>query len=81
MTGGSRPATVPGAARGAGRLVAGLPPPPSMQGVLGRMRRRRHVVRHSHSMVAGGLELMSYTTRLTPGTSLMIRVEMRASTS
>ncbi len=31
------------------------------------------LVRHSHSIVAGGLLLMSYTTRLTPGTSLTIR--------
>ena len=36
---------------------------------------------YSHSMVEGGLELMSYTTRLTPGTSLTMRLEMRASTS
>jgi predicted metal-binding membrane protein len=36
---------------------------------------------HSHSMVAGGFELTSYTTRFTPRTSLMIRFEMRASTS
>ena len=36
---------------------------------------------YSHSMVAGGFELMSYTTRLTPGTSLTIRDEIFASTS
>ena len=36
---------------------------------------------YSHSMVAGGLEEMSYTTRLTPWTSLMMRLEMRARTS
>ena len=36
---------------------------------------------YSHSMVAGGLELISYVTRFTPFTSLMMRVEMRASTS
>lgn len=36
---------------------------------------------HSHSIVAGGLELMSYTARFTPRTSLITRVEMRASTS
>src|SRR5690349_8330697 len=36
---------------------------------------------HSHSIVAGGLELTSYTTRFTPFTSLMIRLEMRPSTS
>ena len=36
---------------------------------------------HSHSIVAGGLLLMSYTTRLTPCTSLMIRVLILPSTS
>ncbi len=33
---------------------------------------------HSHSIVAGGLELMSKTTRLTPRTSLVMRLEIRA---
>ena len=37
--------------------------------------------RYSHSIVAGGLLVMSSTTRLTSGTSLVIRVEIRASTS
>ncbi len=32
---------------------------------------------HSHSIVAGGFPLMSYTTRDTPRTSLMIRFETR----
>lgn len=36
---------------------------------------------HSHSIVAGGLLVMSYTTRLMPGTSATMRLEMRASTS
>ena len=36
---------------------------------------------YSHSMVAGGFELMSYVTRFTPLTSLMIRVLIRPSTS
>src|SRR4029453_555617 len=36
---------------------------------------------YSHSMVLGGLEEMSRTTRLTPFTSLMMRLEMRASRS
>ena len=36
---------------------------------------------HSHSIVAGGLLLTSYTTRFTPGTSLAIRFEISASTS
>src|SRR5438067_1478687 len=42
---------------------------------------RRRIHTHSHSIVAGGLLLMSYTTRFTPFTSLMTRVEMRASSS
>ena len=37
--------------------------------------------RHSHSMVPGGLLVTSSTTRLTSGTSLVIRVEIRAITS
>jgi len=36
---------------------------------------------YSHSMVPGGLLVMSRATRLTPGTSLVIRVEIVASTS
>ena len=36
---------------------------------------------HSHSMVPGGLEVTSSTTRLTSRTSLVMRVEIRASTS
>src|SRR5574337_28345 len=33
---------------------------------------------HSHSIVPGGLLVTSYTTRLTPPTSLMMRVAARA---
>src|SRR3989338_2193075 len=36
---------------------------------------------HSHSIVAGGFEETSYTTLFTPLTSLMIRLEIRSSTS
>ena len=36
---------------------------------------------HSHSIVAGGFELMSYTTRLTPATSLTMRDEILPRTS
>ena len=36
---------------------------------------------YSHSIVAGGLEVMSYTTRLIPFTSLTIRVDTVFSTS
>ena len=44
----------------------------------------RHIVAHSdysHSIVAGGLLVMSYTTRLTPFTSLTMRLEAAARTS
>ena len=36
---------------------------------------------YSHSIVAGGFELMSSATRLTPGISLMIRLEIVSSRS
>ena len=36
---------------------------------------------YSHSIVEGGFELMSRATRLMPRTSLMMRFEMRASSS
>lgn len=36
---------------------------------------------HSHSMVPGGLEVTSSTTRLTSRTSFVMRVEILASTS
>src|SRR5207253_2008867 len=36
---------------------------------------------HSHSIVPGGLLVMSYTTRLIPRTELMIRDDARARTS
>jgi hypothetical protein len=42
---------------------------------------RRGSFRHSHSMVPGGLLVTSSTTRLTSATSLVIRVEILASTS
>jgi hypothetical protein len=44
----------------------------------------RHPVGHepySHSIVPGGFEVTSSTTRLTSATSLVIRVEMRSRTS
>ena len=36
---------------------------------------------YSHSMVPGGLDVMSRVTRFTSRTSLVMRVEIRASTS
>ena len=47
----------------------------------GPARPSRAVSRYSHSIVAGGFDEMSSATRLTPGTSLMIRVEIVWSTS
>lgn len=38
---------------------------------------RRVLTVYSHSMVAGGFDETSYTTRFTPSTSLVMRVEMR----
>ena len=50
--------------------------------ITNNMRRIRFMLafidRYSHSMVAGGLLLISYTTRLMPFTLLMISVEMCA---
>ena len=53
----------------------------SVRRAVGSRRQISRGRRYSHSIVAGGLELMSYTTRFTPLTSLMMRVEMRASRS
>ena len=52
-------------------------------GLRGSVYRRRGAVEgpHSHSMVPGGLLVTSRVTRLTSGTSLVIRVEILASTS
>ena len=41
----------------------------------------RSADRYSHSIVAGGFDEMSYTTRFTPGTSLTIRLLIFARTS
>lgn len=45
---------------------------------LGRLRRGARPD-HSHSIVAGGLPDTSYTTRLIPRTSLMMRFDARPS--
>jgi hypothetical protein len=42
---------------------------------------RAESARYSHSMVPGGLLVMSNTTRFTPLTSLTMRLLIRASTS
>ncbi len=39
------------------------------------------LIPYSHSIVPGGLEVMSYTTRLTPLTSLTMRLEIASSSS
>ena len=40
-----------------------------------------NVLNHSHSIVAGGLGVTSYTTRFTPATSPTMRTLMRSITS
>ena len=42
------------------------------------MTNLKMLANYSHSMVAGGFELMSYTTRLTPFTLLMISLDILA---
>jgi hypothetical protein len=49
--------------------------------VAGVQNRRSALVAYSHSMVPGGLLVTSSTTRLISRTSLVMRVEIRASTS
>ena len=68
---------------------AGSRSPRAQQGPADALRRRGlagsglslRLARHSHSMVPGGLLVQSSTTRLTSGTELVIRLEMRARTS
>jgi hypothetical protein len=56
------------------------PLPPKAPAEVGYLR--FHMQRlYSHSMVPGGLDVMSRTTRLTSRTSLVMRVEILASTS
>lgn len=59
--------------------------PPALQHAAGasgvRQLGENQVELYSHSIVAGGLLVMSYATRFTPGTSATMRPEMRASTS
>ncbi len=43
--------------------------------------RQKKTQNHSHSIVAGGFPLMSYTTRLMPRTSLMMRLDTLPSSS
>ena len=54
---------------------------PVEQGELGVEMQVDEVLTHSHSIVDGGFELMSYTTRLIPCTSLTIRDEIVARSS
>ena len=44
-------------------------------------RKTRPLFHYSHSIVAGGLGVMSYTTRFTPATSATMRLEMPPKTS
>ena len=68
---------------------AGSRSPQAQQGPANALHRRGlaggglsfRLAHHSHSMVPGGLLVQSSTTRLTSGTELVIRLEMRARTS
>ena len=65
------------ALRRSGKIWAGLPGDSfQRQGVV-----KRFAPSYSHSMVAGGLLVMSRTTRLTSAHSLVIRVEIFSSSS
>ena len=61
------------------RLVTAGAVEQAESGMQVKMNELRHV--YSHSIVAGGLDVMSYTTRLMPFTSLTIRVETEFKTS
>ena len=50
-------------------------------GMISRNSLFLNYISYSHSIVPGGLEEMSYTTRFTPRTSLMMREEASASKS
>ena len=69
-------ALVPGPSASDGRSGP-VPGPAASLRVVGRTGS----FRHSHSMVPGGLLVTSSTTRFTSATSLVIRVEIFASTS
>lgn len=62
------------------KILGNLPPDFGAASAADIFSLGRHLP-HSHSIVLGGFELMSYTTRFTPFTSLMIRLEILASTS
>ncbi len=66
---GVRPSTN-SSAEGAGGRADGVKRQLPVVGVVARAPAPRG---HSHSMVPGGLDVMSRATRLTPSTSLMIR--------
>ena len=83
-----RPAATPDPTR-TSRHVRSRSSRRAQQGPAGALHRRGlagsglscRLARHSHSMVPGGLLVQSSTTRLTSGTELVIRLEMRARTS
>jgi hypothetical protein len=68
-------ANAPGFIFDADEMLASLGADNSTFKMLGTLKANRdHKLTHSHSIVPGGLLVMSYTTRLTPFTSLMMRV-------
>ena len=62
-------------------ITAGIPAIPVRLNAEHCARATPNLTGYSHSMVPGGLLVTSSTTRLTSGTSLVIRVEIRSSTS
>ena len=65
----------------ASREVSLTPRSRLLVGTDGAERRQSDASRHSHSIVPGGFEVTSSTTRLTPSTSFVMRFEILASTS
>ena len=52
-----------------------------LAGLVAGLRSFRAAARYSHSIVAGGFDVMSYATRFTPGTSATIRDAIFSSSS
>jgi predicted nucleic acid-binding Zn-ribbon protein len=78
----TRPLTLTKPATPPKLLARAQPPAPGrLRLPRGRASGRARARAYSHSIVPGGLLVTSRTTRFTSGTSLVIRVEIRASTS
>jgi ethanolamine utilization protein EutQ len=65
----------------AGEWIRYCPPSPWTRSTATGARAENRELAYSHSIVPGGLEVMSYTTRFTPFTSFTIREEIVFNTS